>query len=452
MFHFIKFPGIRSLGLVFVCSLTAVSCDGLSRPSDQEAALNSNLLQFETLEGPSLQLLRPPSNGDEPAAVAPVSLFIWETRPGFDDPAETRPIIVSTKRFRGDWEAALNYIRSHPDAREWSDWIRYSLSEVWQSPELGAGGYVFAVQARDEEGNVDPELDFSWNARRILVDPGVGGPRLVVTNEYMDPVVSTSTDNLPTVVDIPFGIPLDFCWTADASAYGGTVTAYRYGWDVLDLHDPDQWEIDFTPYDGSEICAPTRVFSFGTHEFAVEVVDNRDEHSRVFIRLNILPYMVTLDFMPGTCKDPINRNRNGIVKAAIPGTVAMDVRSIDPSSLVLYLYNYDERLSPVSVRVHDITSPVIPWEPCGCESRADGIDDLVMTFHASDVARLFAGMTAGQQLSLQVRGLFNDGRFLEGFDCVTIVGDGAVPANPVGAGNRGSHTSYSEGTTSTRSP
>ena len=33
--------------------------------------------------------------------------------------------------------------------------------------------------------------------------------------------------------------PVAFSWLADASSYDGTIDAYRFGWDITDLEDPD---------------------------------------------------------------------------------------------------------------------------------------------------------------------------------------------------------------------
>ena len=168
------------------------------------------------------------------------------------------------------------------------------------------------------------------------------------------------------------------------------------------------------------------VYYFGSHTFSVEVVDDRGGHSWARITVNILPDIVPIDFMPGTCKDPINRNRKGIIKVAIPGTAGMDVGDIDASTVGLYVWDFNERLSPINVRLLDITSPVIPWDECGCESKADGIDDLLLTFWAEDVAQLFNEVAANQRVSVSLWGFFRNGQPFQGADCVKIVGDGAT--------------------------
>ncbi len=82
------------------------------------------------------------------------------------------------------------------------------------------------------------------SASMLLVE---SGPELTVTNEYMDPIEWPWAG---TIMRIPNGVPLIFCWSAKQSAGGGEIAAYRYGWDILDLDDPEAWDVFVTPYDG----------------------------------------------------------------------------------------------------------------------------------------------------------------------------------------------------------
>ena len=90
---------------------------------------------------------------------------------------------------------------------------------------------------------------------------------------------------------------MSFEWSADASHYGGVVSDYRYGWDILDLSDDSQWDIDFTPFVTERAQSPKRTFFFGTHTFYVEVIDNSGFKSRIGVRLNIVPFTMTKDLL-----------------------------------------------------------------------------------------------------------------------------------------------------------
>jgi hypothetical protein len=65
---------------------------------------------------------------------------------------------------------------------------------------------------------------------------------------------------------------------------------YRYGWDILDLNDPEQWETTLTPFVGTYAQTPIRTFFFGTHTFFAEVIDNNGYETRAVVVINIVPF------------------------------------------------------------------------------------------------------------------------------------------------------------------
>ncbi|HET6348542.1 MAG TPA: hypothetical protein VFH88_05600 [Candidatus Krumholzibacteria bacterium] len=113
------------------------------------------------------------------------------------------------------------------------------------------------------------------------------GPTLTVTGMGITPIVTTSIDTPPVVIDVASGAFVTFCWTGDASAYGGTITDYRWGFDVADPGDPTQWDVNWTAFDGSETCNTPHVFYFGTHTFTVDIMDNYGSISRASITMTI---------------------------------------------------------------------------------------------------------------------------------------------------------------------
>jgi hypothetical protein len=119
------------------------------------------------------------------------------------------------------------------------------------------------------------------------------GPLLTVTGTGISPIITDQIDTAPTPADIAAGTLVTYCWTADASAYLGTITAYRYGFDIIDVNDPDAWGVPWTAFAGEEVCSPPLVFFFGTHTFTVEVMDSDGGRSRVPIGLSIIPTVGT---------------------------------------------------------------------------------------------------------------------------------------------------------------
>lgn len=252
------------------------------------------------------------------------------------------------------------------------------------------------------------------------------GPTLTVTNEYMDPIASPQAG---VILYLPEGIPLTFCWEAQPATGGGEIEAYRYGWDVFDTGNPNQWDVGFTAYDGSIACSPSRSFGdAGFHFFIVEVIDNAGASTtiRIFIQFKWGP--ASFDVMPGSCKNQISVQRKGRIRTVIPGRIGLAVSEIDVPSL--YLWIDGNIVEPVETLIRDITSPMINRPACDCPPKdRDGIEDLVIVFSAADVTRALGPVVHGEIRDLSIHGVLLDGHSFALSDCVSIVG------NPPGGGD-----------------
>ncbi len=234
------------------------------------------------------------------ADMPPISTLVWNATDYIDDevtkqdPDSVQWAMVSTKPFNNNFPATIQYLRDNPTAPEWYPWSWYRApgdsGKSWTTPPLEFGDYVFAIRAKDEAGAVTPTLVEPVNVRRIKVAPRISGPTFVVTSTLIGSVVAASCDYPLTIVDVPAGVDLAFALSACAESYGGTVAGYRYGWDILDLNDPEQWEVDYTPFIGSVANTPARSFNFGTHTFTSEVIDNSGFCTRIEIKVNIVRF------------------------------------------------------------------------------------------------------------------------------------------------------------------
>jgi hypothetical protein len=249
---------------------------------------------------PVVNILIPGWTGLQPAVVSSITTFEalgWAFvgqigQPGqTEDPESIRWILVPTDRFSGDWSSAEEYIRSSPEAPEWTDWLDYQpgASQTYDPPRTVPGAYVLAVQARDEAGAVNPVFSVHNNMRRLIVSGSHTGPILIANNRYMGSIITSTTGTSPVFLEVPGGLAMSFQWTADASSYGGIVAGYRYGWDILDLGRDDEWDVPFTPFVGRIAKSPPRSFFFGIHTFYLEVIDNSGFKSRIIVRLNVVP-------------------------------------------------------------------------------------------------------------------------------------------------------------------
>jgi hypothetical protein len=236
------------------------------------------------------------------AMVPPITTFRWHASDPISDlafkqePDSVQWALARVPDSDADFRNTIEYLGTPAAAKEWQPWVYYKAPQdsgkFWTTPVIDYGRYVFAIRAKDEAGAITPVLDegTNGNVRRVQVGQLVSGPLMTVTNDYIG-VIRTSICSEPArILDSPAGVPLDFTIQGDASSYGGTIAGYRYGWDIPDLNDPEQWEIDLTPFIGHFATVPQRSFFFGTHTLTMEVQDNNGYCSRIEVKVNIVPF------------------------------------------------------------------------------------------------------------------------------------------------------------------
>jgi hypothetical protein len=110
---------------------------------------------------------------------------------------------------------------------------------------------------------------------------------LTITEPYLGGFKFLGANLNPVSVELPPGVALNFCWTGDASDYGGEIRSYRYGWDIQQLDDPTQWAVEPSPF---HRCATARTWYSGVHTFYVECVDNGGKITLGRIQVEIIPF------------------------------------------------------------------------------------------------------------------------------------------------------------------
>jgi hypothetical protein len=259
---------------------------------------------------PRVEIEIPRRTGFNPAQVPPITTFRWTATDYISDlrlsqePDSVSYILEPLAKHNNSWNETIAWIRDLPvDSPEWGDWVWYGAPEdsgkTWTTPPNDLGQYVFAIRALDEAGAITPVFDEDYNMRRVLVSRRKTGPKLTVQNLYMGTVITNVCNTPLSILDMFAGIPLEFNWIADATDYGGTVVGYRYGWDITNLDDPEQWEVSFTPFPprgATELpraSSNPRTFYFGTHVFTIEVQDNSGFCSRIEVKVNIVQFRMT---------------------------------------------------------------------------------------------------------------------------------------------------------------
>jgi hypothetical protein len=133
-------------------------------------------------------------------------------------------------------------------------------------------------------------------------------------------------------------------------------------------------------------------------------------------------WAVEIDIKPNSCPNSLNRDPKGVLTVAVHDTPDLDITTIDTASVRL------EGVAPIRISVKDIVTPVFVLDPqfvCECNSDgADGYDDLILKFNASDVRDVLGEVQHGDVIELILAGNLIDGTLIEGKDCIVFVKKG----------------------------
>lgn len=216
-----------------------------------------------------------------------------------EDPRAVRYFVSLAVDPSGNYNPGFDIaqdLTENPERYEekWSYWVLYKtpdksgVSTIMGDDEVLEinMSHYFVVQAMDRCGQVTEIFTKGINFRQFIVS-GSLMPTLIVREPYLGFYMFRGEIINPLSVELPPGIPLNFSWAADLSVYGGEVVGYRYGWDIQDLNDPDEWETQFSPF---ILSASERTFYSGVHTFYVEVLDNSGNSTIGAIEISIVPF------------------------------------------------------------------------------------------------------------------------------------------------------------------
>ncbi len=147
---------------------------------------------------------------------------------------------------------------------------------------------------------------------------------------------------------------------------------------------------------------------------------NADGESPILSDLTVVPAVieVAVDIHPGSCPNPLNVHKKGVVPVAILGTADFDVVDIDPASVEL------EGVAPLRWAVEDVSTPfdgdLVDRYSC-TEDGPDGFDDLTLKFDAQQVAAALGPVADGDVLTLTLTGSTTYNIAIEGQDIVFII-------------------------------
>jgi hypothetical protein len=176
------------------------------------------------------------------------------------------------------------------------------------------------------------------------------------------------------------------------------------------------------PADGSmpvDVTFDATGFDPGTYDCELIVFNNSVNEPRVSIPLQmVVAQEVAFDIKPGSCPNPFNVTKRGIMPVAALGSAEFDISDIDVSSLLLV------GVEPLRSDVEDVSSP-FDWDDCECSTGGhDGFADLTLKFDAQNLAAALGEVFDGQILEMRLMGNLLDGTTIIGRDCVKIISNG----------------------------
>jgi hypothetical protein len=134
---------------------------------------------------------------------------------------------------------------------------------------------------------------------------------------------------------------------------------------------------------------------------------------------------VYVDIKPGSWPNPINIRAKGVFAVAICGTGTLDVLSVDPTSVKIYILGIDEGVPPERWSYEDAATPYTGPRPGGHTLTGDGFTDLVFHFKIQNVVNgLNLAAHQGETVTLYIRGyLYPEagGKPLEAEDYVRVI-------------------------------
>jgi hypothetical protein len=271
----------------------AVDDEGLADPSPDYLSFNA------VNRAPTVAIRRPVSPGLQ--FQSPPTVFLsWSGQDplgdgGFQPPVASRWLVLpSAVDSRGKYLSWPDSVYTLPARFSWSPWHR------WGNPDSSgvralvtgllsagltsqSGYYIFAVQAMDEAGAITPVFDTAAGGKNNAVLMRISqpaGPFLLVEDRFLG-VYSFIGKVPPVPLDVATGQPIRFHWSGNAAQYGGEISGYRYGWNLLDPGNDAEW----SSWSLTGVAAPTHTIAFGEHRFYLQARDNAGNVTSVMFEL-----------------------------------------------------------------------------------------------------------------------------------------------------------------------
>lgn len=177
-----------------------------------------------------------------------------------------------------------------------SGWIKYATSDTGSTTKIGddeflnpdaPAPYVFAVQAKDEAGAITSIMRQTTGGNVVCFTVSPKNPVLRVTEKTIGSAIFIGERAAKAAESqVPPGIELRFSWTANASDYGGQISGFRYGWDIVNLDNPDEWDSQW----GRDVKGSVKTYYSSTHTLNVQVRDDGGHVTTGLVSVQVIDF------------------------------------------------------------------------------------------------------------------------------------------------------------------
>jgi len=301
---------------------------------------------------------------------------------------------------------------------DWAYWYGYG---TFPAPNGGFGGPAFCAVIPGQGGPAQGEKQLDVYSDYNNTNHRDGSNAIIETNVFREQSVGAAD--------------IGSTWRFEFDAKRGSIAAGSYAAAFFKTLDPASGFAltNYIPVDMSNIPGTWARYSLSFYidpslegqllQFGFLNQASNSAGTGIFydnIAFGPAPLDVSLDIRPGGCPNPLNARTEGLVPAAVLGTVNLDVNDIDIASLRL------EGLAPFLTGYEDVATP-FGGEACGCTADGpDGYFDLTLKFRAQDLVDAVGLPQVGERI-LTLTGTLLDGTPIQGVDCVVFVGGGSRP-------------------------
>jgi len=167
-----------------------------------------------------------------------------------------------------------------------SVWL-HGLTSADQGPDVGR--FLFFIQAKDEAGALTTHFQDGRNLKKIRVVSSKQ-PSVVIRDGILG--VFNSDHDRTFNFTIAESQPINLSWIGSADEYGSEVTGYRFGWDIEDLSDDDQWSTW-----SSTVLENSATFISGAHSFYLQCRDYSANSTMLTFHFFVVPFTMDFDLL-----------------------------------------------------------------------------------------------------------------------------------------------------------